>query len=61
MQTPYLDSERRSGCTGNGKPVYLSVKVDEEEGVAPYLYSPARRAPPVLSADRDACSRPCSP
>ena len=51
MQTNYFDSERRVGCNGNGKPVYLSVKVDEEEGVAPYLYSPARRNSWLVGAD----------
>ena len=33
----------RPGCGGNGKPVYMSQRVDEDVGVAPYLYSPARR------------------
>ncbi|KAL1528062.1 hypothetical protein AB1Y20_009428 [Prymnesium parvum] len=51
MQMQYFDSERRPGCNGNGKPVYLSVKVDEEEGVAPYLYSPARRNSWLVGAD----------
>mmetsp|Transcript_72915 Transcript_72915/g.200134 ORF Transcript_72915/g.200134 Transcript_72915/m.200134 type:complete len:156 (+) Transcript_72915:2-469(+) len=56
MQTPYVDVdyvdvERRAGCNGNGKPVYLSTKVDEEEGVAPYLYSPARRNSWLVGAD----------
>ena len=45
MQASYVDAHAggRDGCFGNGKPVYHSVKVDDEEGIAPYLYSPARR------------------
>tara|TARA_B110001452_G_scaffold263398_1_gene264780 strand:- start:612 stop:824 length:213 start_codon:yes stop_codon:yes gene_type:complete len=53
MQAPYVDAHAggRDGCFGNGKPVYHSVKVDDDEGIAPYLYSPARRNSWLVGTD----------
>ena len=52
LQAPYLDAHSaRPGCFGNGKPVYVSDKTDDEEGVAPYLYSPARRNSWLVGTD----------
>ena len=41
----------RPGCGGNGKPVYVSQKIDDDVGVSPYLYSPARRNSWLVGAD----------
>ena len=52
VQTTYTDgASGDDGCEGNGKPVYVSTRVDEEEGVAPYLYSPARRNSWLVGTD----------
>jgi len=52
VQTTYTDGvSGDDGCEGNGKPVYVSTRVDEEEGVAPYLYSPARRNSWLVGTD----------
>ena len=49
----YVETTRslQAGCGGNGKPVYVSQRIDAEEGVAPYLYSPARRNSWLVGAE----------
>ena len=52
VQTTYTDgASGDDGCEGNGKPVYVSTRIDDEEGVAPYLYSPARRNSWLVGTD----------
>ena len=41
----------KAGCGSNGKPVYVSQRTDADLGVAPYLYSPARRNSWFVGAD----------
>ena len=59
VETPYyspagpagLATLSRPGCGGNGKPVYVSQRIDDDLGIAPYLYSPARRNSWLVGAD----------
>ena len=55
VETSHRETGRPSGCNGNGKPVYVSQRTDDEEGEKPYLYSPARRNSWLVGAD------PCRP
>ena len=55
VETSHREAGRPAGCNGNGKPVYVSQRTDDEEGVKPYLYSPARRNSWLVGAD------PCRP